>query len=67
MKKADNSNKRVVRDISWKIPISDKIGVLEKTYLVAINDYIRTGKRIDRDRCIQIKAKIDVCYELIQT
>ena len=58
---------KIDKDLHWKVAISNKIGVYEQTYEVAVSDYLRSSKRVDRDRCIQLKARIDMCYEIIQT
>ena len=58
---------KIDKDLHWKVAISNRIGTMEKTYEIAVTDYLRNSKRVDRDRCIQLKARIDMCYEIIQT
>jgi hypothetical protein len=58
---------KIDKDLHWKVNISNRIGTMNKTYEIAMSDYLRSFKRIDRDRCIQLKARIDFAYELIQT
>lgn len=53
-------------DTDWKIKIQSKITVYQRSYDAAVTDYIRTAKRVDRDKVLQLKARLDMCNELLQ-
>jgi hypothetical protein len=52
-------------DSSLKIRITEKRNYLKNSYTIAATNYVKSSKKQDRDLALQIKAKLDVCNELL--
>lgn len=45
--------------------IEEKISFLETQFKVAVNDFLRSNKRVDRDRVIILKSKLEIYREVV--
>ena len=40
--------------------------MLESTYQISLANFLNSNKRLDRDRCIELKGKLSLMRELIK-
>ena len=43
-----------------------KLKVLEGTYQISLANFLNSNKRLDRDRCIELRGKVNIVKELIK-
>lgn len=48
-----------------KKKLETKLKVLEGTYQVSLTNFLNSNKRVDRDRCLELRGKINIVKELI--
>lgn len=56
----------MLADTNFKKKIVDKQHWLQSSYIVACSTYLKSSKKQDRDNALQIKAKLDLCNELLK-
>ena len=49
-----------------KKKLQDKLKVLEGTYSISLTNFLNSNKRLDRDRCIELRGKVNLMKELIK-
>jgi len=49
-----------------KKKLESKLKVLESTYQISLANFLNSNKRLDRDRCIELRGKVNVVKELIK-
>lgn len=49
-----------------KKKLESKLKVLESTYQISLANFLNSNKRIDRDRCIELRGKVNLTRELIK-
>ena len=49
-----------------KKKLQDKLKVLEGTYSISLANFLNSNKRGDRDRCIELRGKVNIVKELIK-
>lgn len=49
-----------------KKKLQDRLKVLESTYSISLTNFLNSNKRLDRDRCIELRGKVTLMKELIK-
>jgi hypothetical protein len=49
-----------------KKKLESKLKVLESTYQISLANFLNSNKRLDRDRCIELRGKVNIVKELIK-
>lgn len=49
-----------------KKKLESKLKVLESTYQISLANFLNSNKRLDRDRCIELRGKVNIVKELIE-
>lgn len=49
-----------------KNKLESKLKMLESTYQISLANFLNSNKRLDRDRCIELRGKINIVKELIK-
>ena len=49
-----------------KAKLEKKLGVFQLQYEKAVSDYLRSNRRVDRDRCLTLKARIELLREVLE-
>jgi hypothetical protein len=49
-----------------KKKLESKLKVLESTYQISLANFLNSNKRLDRDRCIELRDKVNIVKELIK-
>jgi hypothetical protein len=48
-----------------KKKLESKLKMLESTYQISLTTFLNSNKRLDRDRCIDLRGKLSIMRELI--
>lgn len=49
-----------------KKKLESKLKMLESTYQISLANFLNSNKRLDRDRCIELRGKVNIVKELIK-